>query len=637
MERPDRWMAYAMILSALCAGTSAGQDSPAARIADRLKVPLAAVPLLKKPVAMDAAPDFKGWAGPLTFQNLWGYGRKLPVETRGYLAADGKNVYMAIRCDDPMAKEIASAPVPPDGDVWAGDCVEFMLLTGYDPTGAYYHFAVNPAGSLYDAKGKDKSWDSGAKVFTTTDATGWLAVVRVPLAALGVKEGEAPAIWRVNLYRVRPARGGATALDLAWSPTGSDQSHMPARFGLVSLEKGQPSEAAALEAWMKSIPIDRNTTTAPAPRYLDAEHGIVCRLPKGERFSYFGWPTVARLEDGTLMVASSGLRAEHVCPFGKTVLNVSKDNGRTWSPPRVIQDSPIDDRDAGIVDLGKGRLLVSWFRSDTRIYAKDGWIPEAERATWEKVFAAWTDARVNELLGSWTMQSEDGGATWGLPVKAPVSAPHGPILLKDGRLLYLGRPMGLGVDPLKQTAEAWQSADGGKSWQLLGKVPAAKGAGVANNEEPHVLQLPDGRLIGMLRFEARGDNDPAVAAGHVHFRMYQTDSTDGGRTWSVPRSLGFHGSPPHLLRHSSGGLVLTYGYRQRPYGQRVAFSRDDGVTWDHDWILRDDGPDGDLGYPSTVELADGSLFTVYYQKAVAGEKASLLWSRWCLPAAPAKK
>jgi hypothetical protein len=370
-----------------------------------------------------------------------------------------------------------------------------------------------------------------------------------------------------------------------------------------------------------------NTTTT---RKLNAEHGIVCRVP-GERFGYFGWPTVARLDDGTLMVASSGLRSQHVCPFGKTVLNVSKDDGRTWSAPRVIQDSLIDDRDAGILDLGKGRLLVSWFRHDTRPYAKEGWIPEDERNMWGEVFARWDDAKVKELLGSWTMLSEDGGATWSTPRRAPVSAPHGPIVLRDGRLLYLGRPMGAGVDMHKETVEAWQSADSGRTWQLLCKVPAAEGAGVANNEEAHVLELPDGRLIGMIRFEVRGKDDPALKAGHEHFRVYQTDSTDGGRTWSVPRCLGFHGSPPHILRHSSGVLVLTYGYRQKPYGQRVAFSRDNGATWDHDWIIRDDGPNGDLGYPSTVELADGSLFTVCYQKAAKGEKCSLLWSRWTLP------
>ena len=102
-------------------------------------------------------------------------------------------------------------------------------------------------------------------------------------------------------------------------------------------------------------------------RKLESRHGIVCRMP-GDKFGYFGWPTVARHEDGTLIVASSGLRTEHVCPWGKTVLNFSGDDGRTWSAPRVINNSPLDDRDAGVVCLGGDRLLVSWFTSDTRNY-----------------------------------------------------------------------------------------------------------------------------------------------------------------------------------------------------------------------------------------------------------------------------
>ena len=57
-------------------------------------------------------------------------------------------------------------------------------------------------------------------------------------------------------------------------------------------------------------------------KHLPAQHGIVCRLP-GERLGFFGWPTLVRLDDGTLMVASSGLRSQHICPWGKTVLNAS--------------------------------------------------------------------------------------------------------------------------------------------------------------------------------------------------------------------------------------------------------------------------------------------------------------------------
>ena len=114
--------------------------------------------------------------------------------------------------------------------------------------------------------------------------------------------------------------------------------------------------------------------------------------------------------------------------------------------------------------------------------------------------------------------------------------------------------------------------------------------------------------------------------------MVQTESGDGGQTWTPAHPLGFHGSPPHLLRHSTGAIVGVYGYRLAPFGQRAMISRDGGRNWTTDLVLRDDGPDADLGYPSSVELDDGSILTVYYQKrASAQEKCSLLWTRWRLP------
>jgi len=361
---------------------------------------------------------------------------------------------------------------------------------------------------------------------------------------------------------------------------------------------------------------------------LPAEHGIVCRLP-GERLGYFGWPTVARLDDGTLIVASSGLRTEHVCPWGKTVINVSRDDGKTWSPPRVINDSPLDGRDAGVLNLGGGNVLVAWFRSDNRRYVKDEgirkWLGDDEVESWRATLDALTDDVVKCNLGSWVMLSADGGQTWGAPVRAPVSSPHGPARMRSGELIYLGkdsREMGQGE------ILAAVSADGGRTWSVRGTVPVYPGTRPANYHEPHVLELPSGKLIGMIRVENADGIGLDKDAGVVNFSIMQTESSDGGRTWSVPTPFNFHGSPPHLLRHSSGTLIMSYGYRQQPYGQRAAISRDDGATWDHDWIIREDGPDGDLGYPSTVELADASLLTVCYQKVPGDGKCSLLWTRW---------
>lgn len=363
---------------------------------------------------------------------------------------------------------------------------------------------------------------------------------------------------------------------------------------------------------------------------LKTEHGIVCRLP-GERFGYFGWPSVARAADGTLLAVSSGLRSEHICPWGKTVLNISKDSGKNWSGPQVINDSPIDDRDAGVVNLGGKKLLVSWFTSDTRQY-KEGcrkWLGQEEVENWMATLNTWSDEMVKKWVGSWVMLSSDGAATWGKPVRAPVSTPHGPVLLRDGSLLYLGKDSREMSDGRILAAE---SSDGGRKWKVLGEMPVCKGTIPKHYHEPHLAELPSGKLVGMIRVE--GLEKEAPEQGLINFSLFQTESPDGGHTWTAARPTGVYGSPPHLLWHSSGTLICVYGYRKSGYGQRAMFSRDDGATWDADWIIRDDGPDSDLGYPASTELEDGSLFSVYYQKWPGDRKCSLLWSHWQLPDNP---
>lgn len=362
---------------------------------------------------------------------------------------------------------------------------------------------------------------------------------------------------------------------------------------------------------------------------IAAEHGVICWMGN-DPFGYFGWPSIARLDDNTLVVASSGLRTEHVCPFGKTVLNYSRDEGRSWSAPIVVNDTFMDDRDAGVVNLGGKSMLVSWFTSDTRKYREGA----AKRysaevmASWDEVLDTWTDAKVDELLGSWVTLTDDG-ESWTAPIRVPVSTPHGPIRLANGDLLYLGKANFSTPDRATGVIMACRSSDGGRTWAELGEVPACPGASHANVHEPHVAELADGRLVGMIRFQRSGPDDPVK--DQINFSLSQTESDDGGETWSIARPTGVYGSPPGLLAHSSGALLCVYGYRQEPYGQRAMVSRDGGQTWGDEIVLRDDGPDGDLGYPDSVEMPDGSVMTIYYQKSQAGEKCSLLYTRWQLP------
>ena len=354
---------------------------------------------------------------------------------------------------------------------------------------------------------------------------------------------------------------------------------------------------------------------------INGEHGVVCRLPNSP-FGYFGWPSVARMADGTLAVAASGPRNSHICPWGKDSIAYSRDDGRAWTAPVVAHDSPLDDRDAGLVSLGGQSLLLTWFSLDPRQFFEHFNKHLApDMIPWmEAKLSALTDATIRANAGSWTRISLDGGKTWSAPRRSPVTAPHGPILLDGRTLLYAGKPFPEGdARPLSRDVAVARSDDLGASWRVIGTVPHPAGFEADQVHEPHLVRLHDGTLLCALRVHEKDT-----------LAVWMSRSADGGVSWSEPYRLPCDGTPPHLLMHSSGVVVCVYGYRHEPYGQRAMVSRD-GLTWSEELILRDDGLDGDLGYPASVELGDGSLFTVYYQRLPGDDKTSVLYTRWRLP------
>jgi hypothetical protein len=246
-----------------------------------------------------------------------------------------------------------------------------------------------------------------------------------------------------------------------------------------------------------------------------------------------------------------------------------------------------------------------------------------------------TDENAGRWVGSWIRVSENSGETWHLPRRVAVTAPHGPIRLQNGDLFYLGKAFMTDTAGHRKgvgRTMAITSRDDGATWASLGTVPLCEGTVVGHHHEPHVVELPDGKLVGLIRFQNHGDDPRVEDLGLVHFSLMQTTSVDGGKTWTRASPLGFHGSPPHLMLHSSGAVVCVYGYRLAPYGQRAMVSYDGCSTWTYDYVLRDDGPDGDLGDPASVEMDDGSILTIYYQKVRStASKCSILWTRWKLP------
>ncbi|MDP6982130.1 MAG: exo-alpha-sialidase [Candidatus Latescibacteria bacterium] len=328
---------------------------------------------------------------------------------------------------------------------------------------------------------------------------------------------------------------------------------------------------------------------------------VICRQPG----RYIGWPTIVRRANDELVVAFSGDRDSHVCPFGKMQLVRSQDGGKSWSKERTILNGPLDDRDSGLIETTKGTLLASWFTS-ILFTTDDDYTEHA---------ATVSDQTREKESGHWVHRSTDGGDTWGEKIAVCSSAPHGPIQLADGRLLYVGN----GTLDGEPVVVAEESADDGQTWSVISRILVDETieSGIG---EPHLVECASGRLVAMFRTRW-----PSIERR----LLFQSESEDGGHTWTPARPTTIFGYPPHLKRLADDRLLLTYGKRIVPQGEFARVSRDEGRTWGEELLL---SPDYslDLGYPASTQLADGTIYTVFYGILPGDEKTSLQGINWRL-------
>ncbi len=76
---------------------------------------------------------------------------------------------------------------------------------------------------------------------------------------------------------------------------------------------------------------------------------------------------------------------------------------------------------------------------------------------------------------------------------------------------------------------------------------------------------------------------------------------------------------------------MTYTIRDEKFGQRARISRDGGKSFSEEIVLCENAKNWDSGYCSSIELDDGSIYTVYYQKAEGDNYCSLMYTKWNLP------
>lgn len=356
-------------------------------------------------------------------------------------------------------------------------------------------------------------------------------------------------------------------------------------------------------------------------------------------FAYCSHASIAGLMNGDWIVAFNECQRRNPYthppsdPHFHNVLTRSTDSGKTWSVPQVIPSWDWYGVECpGITQVADGAVVLNQWRFGWHSLQEASGLVEHGVAVWLNTGHAWEEAHaetdwqrslypwVRTNKGCYLHFSRDYGRTWTETVCIDTGpyiggyTPRNVVELTDGTLL-----MCTADHPTNQAAYCVRSVDGGATWSS----PIEIGMLRSGCSEPAAVVTDEGRIVVMIRHDGDGDT-----SGFLH----QSVSTDGGSHWSTLECLPIWGYPAHLLQLTDGRLLATYGYRREPFGIRACLSRDGGRNWDDDAeiVLRADLRNRNLGYPESLQLPDGSMFTVYYAEDNEGV-TSIQGSYWRVP------
>ena len=207
---------------------------------------------------------------------------------------------------------------------------------------------------------------------------------------------------------------------------------------------------------------------------------------------------------------------------------------------------------------------------------------------------------------SWFYISYDRCHTWQGPFRLPMFGQRG-IAARTDYLMSDAHTCTLFLTATKPDGDEGRvfcarTTDGGRTFAFLSWIgPQPRGFAIM----PASVRLSKSRILVALRCREGERN---------WIDLYGSD--DDGMTWDYVgtpvANTGRGGNPPAMIKLRDGRLCLTYGYRDAPYSIRARLSSDGGATWGEEIILRDDGGNHDIGYPRTIQRADGMVVTVYY-------------------------
>jgi len=301
------------------------------------------------------------------------------------------------------------------------------------------------------------------------------------------------------------------------------------------------------------------------------------------------WPNLTLMPDGTI-IATIFNQPSHGQIEGDAVCYASRDGGRTWN----YVGTPVT-HEPGTVRMN----VAAGLSNDGSLVA---------------LVSGWGGEKLRKFIMPIVVcRSQDGGKTW--TTDGSVEHPEG-----EADLIPFSDIVRLGDNVLAFSAYGYInrnskpayllfSYDDGYTWKDAVPIGTlGEGAGNYNNfNETAVLRLRKDRWLAAARTLGNGELQLLV-------------SEDEGKTWNIPKALergtfaGRSEHPANLLRLNDGRILVTYGVRWGVHGTCVRVSDDEGRTWGAPMMVKYYGG-GDGGYPSSVQLGDGTIVTAYYCSA----------------------
>jgi hypothetical protein len=342
------------------------------------------------------------------------------------------------------------------------------------------------------------------------------------------------------------------------------------------------------------------------------------RTQIGWRGLYKG--ALAILPDGSLITAVCEMEKERRWPIH---LFKSCDQGETWN--QIAYHPPLFGKELGLTCLQNGGLLLTMEPKVTDpekpvAYSDDG------GKTWSI-----TTMRADTIMEG----------NWITTVRTPIEHPDGTVSLLRCYGCWEGAEKG------KPASQAWlyRSFDGGKTWPQREEIKIWDDP-FPLFVEADFLRLPGGKILAASRFEfghpIQGTKPPwppgSVGNDHAAGHIVLLESEDEGRTWKGPRDfLNYSEVQGQLTLLSDGRVLCTYTSYHLPFGVAAVVSHDLGKTWDLDHPFQLAISNSvNTGWPTTRELPDGSLLTVYalqpyHLEPDENKQVTFQCVRWKLP------